>query len=71
MYVGSLSLVLVVVVFKIQVIFSMTYGSGFDVYAFKRDWCRQRKAALDWKAILEPCERDMEYSIKPRSSNLT
>ena len=70
MYVGSLFPVLVVVVVKIQVIFSMIYGLGFDVYGFKRDWCRQRKRALDWRAILEPCKRDIEYSTKRRSLNL-
>ena len=36
-------------------------ASLFDVKQFKQDWCRQRKASLDWRAIIEPCKRDMEY----------
>ena len=71
MFARSFFLVLAVVFFKIHVALSKIYGQGFYVTEFKQDWCRQRKAALDWKAILEPCKRDLEYSVKPRSVKLT
>ena len=71
MFSKLLLLVLVVVIFEVHVIISKSNGGGFDVQEFKRNWCRQRKAALDWRRILEPCKMDMEYSTKPKSVNLT
>ena len=71
MYTRSLFFTLAVIISDVHVIISKIYGEGFDVQEFKRNWCRQRKAALDWKGILEPCKRDLEYSIKPRSIKLT
>ena len=71
MYIETLLVLSLQIFSKIHPVFSNAYGQGFDVIGFKRDWCRQRKAALNWSAILEPCRRDLEYSIKPRSINLT
>ena len=70
MYTRTIVVILALGIFRPKVVLMKMYGGGFNVKQFKQDWCRQRKAALDWKSILAPCERDMEYSDSPKSLKL-
>lgn len=70
MYTSQSYTILIVLIYKICLMASMNHDYGFDVNEFKGNWCRQRKAKLDWEAIIEPCKSDLEYNFKPRSSTL-
>ena len=42
--------------------------SGNDVRDFHQQWCRMHRWRVDWEQMAKPCENQMAWEQRPKSS---
>lgn len=54
-------LILMIFIAILRKLHNYRYSSQSKLHDFVRDWCRVRKARVDWEQILKPCQDNLKW----------